>query len=1016
MIESYEDLASGLGALSNYFDKYLKIIQRHSPALRKRLDEEGMTGKVHLWRKAHNYKRQMAAVVQVARNQHEVRTFLGTYFALQLLHLHFLNIHRLRREASIFKNRMNLFRTILTRVRLQLRTLVSCYLSAIVGVFAEGRSLEGVAICNVGMIMDQDDLDVGIFVRPDVDRQFWNRVISQTSAEFMKYSNKMHFYLAERVADETFLTTLDDYRNYLRRGVHNFVLISELLLTEPLTGDYNLIRQLEEEIIDQFYYDTGNLRLHEGYLRGMIGEVQELLRFELESPWISPKNHGLRLIHSMMSMLKTIHGIHEHGSRDIIDLLQVRDAESADLYENLQGILSFIEMFYYVYQLLVSVEDSFDFNDEVTIRNLDEVAKVLGYHQLGVVRPGMRLLTHYYERIDWLRSIAHKVIDKINNHLKRITVFNQIIAGEKPAGYPLEWTDNVALNILEMFKMYRGMIYWDDILQLLAEQDGHRLESLIRSLDALDEHQRMHTFERLLRLLAFDMDSMVTTAVLFAKYARKLNVKQYVDHLLDWLVRHFETQPLRLCALISQIPIIPATLTEFLFLFKTEQLLALRRMAARLDPARDAPCDLRDKFTILCELLSFSSNNFRSYYLHVARTRPEIVTHVDDLNFLNRVSDQVWAELSDAKTPDELKQKLVVYYECSFCRCGLLAIDAPGNLQGLYGSYHSFFRRYFRWLYRACQWEVESQELFDFNFRDRDEDDQPIAIFCSGGYAREEAFENDIDLCVLVMDDNPDLNDYGSRIINEINRELSRQGVMPHHRIAEFFDSFIIPFHRLDEFLSQPYEHDFIEISQLLSCRLLIGSKSYDHELTSLLHKYLFQNPRRFICNIIDEIRSRARYKIARRDRSVNVKEDPGALRDIQMIVTACQALVGDREPVIWKALQRLMAEIPALSAEFRTLDRSYRFMRFFRDIYSLSLSEEDDIMRDRLISTAHRMGFEEGELTSEVGTAPKLLNSYRYHRRRARRSIGRISDYLLQEERCVSGTPAEKEVPGRSG
>ena len=78
-----------------------------------------------------------------------------------------------------------------------------------------------------------------------------------------------------------------------------------------------------------------------------------------------------------------------------------------------------------------------------------------------------------------------------------------------------------------------------------------------------------------------------------------------------------------------------------------------------------------------------------------------------------------------------------------------------------------------------------------------------------------------------------------------------------------------------------------------------------------------------------------------KRDGRFNVKEDPGALRDIQTIVTAGQAFIAQREPVIWKAIQMLIDRLPDLESEFKILERAYRFMRSFRDIYHLSLSGE---------------------------------------------------------------------------
>lgn len=998
MIESYEELAGRIEILSNYFKKYLNVVQQHTPKLRKRLDERGMTGRVHLWRKAADYHREMTAVMQVAETPAEKRQFLGTYFALQMLHLHFLNIHWLHRESANYQNRLQVYQHILTRLRFQLRDLTTSYLSALIGHFSGQAPTAGLALCNMGMILDQDDLDVGVFVGPDLDREFWNPVISQVAAEFFKYSTNMHFYLAERVTHGSYLTTIEDVRSYLRRGVHNFVLISELLLTESLLGDEELVQRLESTIIDRFYFDYGNFRLHEGYLRGMVGEVESLLRPNLaSSTWLSPKNHGLRLIHSMMNMLKTIHGVHLHGSRDTLEMLIVRDPESASIYRNLQNILSFVEMFYYVYQLLVSTEEVFDFTDAATMENLDQVAEVMGYGRLGLVRPAQRLLTHYVERMDWLQRIAESILDKINSHLRQITVFHPLIKGERPADYPVVWSGNIALNILEMFKMYRGMIYWDDILFLLAEDDCAKMQILLDSLEELPETQRNSAFERLMRLLSFDMDSMVATAVLLGRFPRRPLFRKYARHILVWLIETLGKRSDRMAALVNLIHIRPAVLMDFLLQLETDQLLRLRRLARQVDdePAVDAAD--QEKFAILCELLAFSSNLYRQFFAHVAQRRPEIVTQVNDISMLNRISDEIWAGLPDAGTPQDLREQLSVYYEFSFCRCGLMAINDPGNVRALYGAYHSFFRRYFRWLYHAAQWQIEIRKEFGMDYRRRDEDDQPLAIFCAGGYAREEAFENDIDLFVLSWDDDPEFNQYALGVVNEINRELTRRGVIPQHRLAEFFDSLVIPVSRLREFLSREREHDFIEISQILGGRLLIGSRSFDAEISSLLDEVLFQRPGRFIHDLMGEIVERQTYHQTRRERKVNVKEDPGALRDIQLVVTACQALVRVREPVIWPAIRQLIAALPSLAGEFRTLERSYRFIRFFKDFHALSLSADDDILRDRLRGTAKRMGLESGELEQEDGSAPRLLKMYRYHRQRSRQAIERIREYLLE-------------------
>ncbi|MBN1553092.1 hypothetical protein JW979_16570 [bacterium] len=999
MLESVEDLVSSLGILSNHFKKALRVVEENSAPLHQRLDECGLIGHVRLWRKAHNYNREMETIISVAKDAKEIRSFLGTYVILQQLQLHFLNIDWLRRESTNHERRIQVYQHILIRLRFQLKNLISSYLKCLIKVIAGDIPFEGIAIGNVGMILDQDDLDVGVFIKKSIDKTFWNRVISQVSNEFLKYSTKMHFYLSERVASSMFLTTLEDFKSYLNRGVGNFVLISELLLTEYLLGDETLIKELETAIINQFYFDSGNLRLHEGYLRGMMGEVQELLRFDMNSPWISPKNHGLRLIHSLMNMLKTIHGVHEHGSRDTIEILRQKEVQTANVYQNLQNIFNFLEMFFYVYQLLVSVDDTFDFSDETNLDNLDHVANIMGFTSLGAVRPALRLMTHYYENMDYLCHLGKKIVDWINQHLKKITVFNGIMAGTPPDNYPVKWTRNKALNILKMFKIFKGMIYWDDVLQILGENNGKLIVELIQNIEDLPPKRGSYAFIRFLRLLLFDMDSMVMTGALFAQYLKTPSLKKYFVFMKKWLNDQLEKKPNRMGAFVSLLITHPDILTQYLLALDKKELFELREYTQNLGKTVEIDESLRNKFIMLMELLALSSNNYRRLYARVAKEKPEIVTNITSMAVLNGISEQLWAELSDAVTPQELKKKLATYYEFSFCRCGLLAINQPGNLKMLYGSYHSFFRRYFRWLFRACQWEVESEGNFEYFFRERDENAQPFAIFCTGGYAREEAFENDIDLFVLSWDSNPNFIKYASRVINGINRELSRRGVIPHYRFAEFFNSFVIPVNDLELFLAEPREDDFIEYSQLLGSRLLVGGQSLDIEISKLLEKYLFKNPERFIkqmfsdleCRHSDEKKSRER-----KERTVNVKEDYGALRDIQTVVAVAQANIGIKEPVIWKAFQHLSNELPNFQNDFKILERAYHFMRFFRDTYAITLSEADDIMRDRLASTAHWMGIEEKDIDGEEGSAPKLLNSYRYHRNRSRQAISNIFKYFL--------------------
>ncbi len=997
MLDSFDDLAGRLKILSNHHQKYLLIAERHMHVLRQRLEQKGKSGRVHLLRPAQNFLNEMNIIMQVSDDDGEARTFLGTYVSLQTLHLHFFNIDRLRRETSNYQNRNQIFGQMLIKLRFSLRDLISSYLACLIGLFSPGASdSPGIAICNMGMILDQDDLDVGIFIDESIDRNLWNRIIGQASTEMLKYCRKMHFYLAERVSEGTYLTTLDDVKKYLDRSVSNFVVISELLLTELLTGDQVLKSRINAEIIDSFYLDVGLRRFHEGYLRGMLGEVNENLDADIFSLSITPKTHGLRLIHSLVNMLKTIYGIRAHGSRDSLDILIAKDPALAPMFFQLKGIFNFIEMFFYVYQLIVSVDEELDMSDSLHMANLDQVAIVMGFPALGLVRPAMRLLTHYYETLDQLHAIARQIVGKVNEHLKAFTVIRQIIEGKYPEDYAVRWHKNKAINILRIFKIYRGMIYWDDVLEMLSENDGMLLKELIRSIQTLRRPMRLRTFERLLKLLVLDMDSMIISGVLFDRYIRQPDQRVYVDFFQTWLNRKLNSKMVYLGSFVSLIRTHASYLTRYLLSLDFERTIELIRIVEQNWKSIPCPQHLKTKFLVLCKLLAFSSNNYRRLYAKVAQSRPEIVYHIDDIPFLNGLAIQLWTELSDATQSSELKQKLATYYTYSFCRCGLIAISKSGEIRALYEEYHAFFRRYFRRLFRASLWSIDEQGKFPFDYSRVDEDDQPLGIFCTGGYAREEAFENDIDLFVLSTDDSPEFLRYATAVINDINRELIQQGILPHHRFGELVGSYVITFETLENLLNTPDSLRFIDFSQLLGSRLLCGNRSTDTAVCRLLENNLFSNPTPFITDMFGEITGRRDELDQKTGERVNLKEDSGALRDIQLAVDTVKARVAIRQPIMWKAFDELRDRLPILQSEINALQRAYQFMRSFRDSNALSLAAGDEMTTDRLHPIARRMGIDQpGKDQPEEGDVVKLMSSYRYHRHRSRAAIRRIREFL---------------------
>ncbi len=145
---------------------------------------------------------------------------------------------------------------------------------------------------------------------------------------------------------------------------------------------------------------------------------------------------------------------------------------------------------------------------------------------------------------------------------------------------------------------------------------------------------------------------------------------------------------------------------------------------------------------------------------------------------------------------------------------------------------------------------------------------------------------------------------------------------------------------------------------------------------------------------MLREIAERQEYQRGCCSDTVSVREDPGALRDIQDQVTAALARTAGGSRT-WAACEKPWRTPCRRMADSRTPARaSACSLRHFRDTYSLSQTER---MTKHPAgppgpSTAHRMGFEAGRSPGETGTAPRLLRTYRYHRLRSQRAIACIA------------------------
>jgi UTP:GlnB (protein PII) uridylyltransferase len=226
-----------------------------------------------------------------------------------------------------------------------------------------------------------------------------------------------------------------------------------------------------------------------------------------------------------------------------------------------------------------------------------------------------------------------------------------------------------------------------------------------------------------------------------------------------------------------------------------------------------------------------------------------------------------------------------------------------------------------------------------------------LAILAAGGHARGKAYDDDYDLIAVVDTDDELVIQHATRIVSKMNREILKRGVLPHYRLGEILNGFVSPISKIVQYLQSEKEESFIDLSQLLGARIIIGSdvmKSVIYH--KILDRFIFSDKPRYIERMIDEIRSRQKSEENQCDgESCNIKEAKGGLRDIEAIALLLKAFLGITDPILKDFFREIKIYLPDLSGEIDTLSQSIYYLRTFRDLYRITVAAEDAFNPDYL-------------------------------------------------------------------
>lgn len=927
----------------NHYYKYIQTIERHLDPLVQRLEEKKKRDAVHILHPTFDFKTQLGIVASVGTDKQEKIKFINTFFALQFLLMNRQALDHLRMGVMASMDKGPVYKKFMIDAGNNFRMLTSHYINQLLKMYLDDKPCPDFVILGVGTKADQDDIDVGIIDDGTGNRHEFNRVISQISQEMLKSAISFHFHLSEHIGGQYYSASIDEYKKALKHQIGDYVIINEMLSGAVITGDDSLFREYQREIIERyFYHPERDNKYHEAYLRGILGEISSLLARPISSSHIHFKEDGLRIIKNIICAQKTVYDIDKVNAWQIFGDLREKNAERHQAYDNLERSLTFFEVFRYLYQLLVTQDEEIEL-DSATLKNIRAVARTMGYRDLGKCHAEEHVLVHYYEHIQNVRKIVPALLDDLKSHLEASSIFVSILDPKYPG--------NIAQDFLTKFKFFRGTSFWDDILDDFESEP--LLNRFIKDLNSYPPAKRKKYIRGYIEWVKYDLYSSIKYLTSLGR--TKVGHPLFLD-LNDQLLEIFDNMPDVARKISYVFNRFPKLINEYFALNSDGNLKIYQRLLETTIYEKEI-ASIIDRLKALIQIHLSSSVFFKRYLLKVADRYPETIHLLGNPILLQEFGDGIYSDIQSMPSTQERKEKLGDYYDFEMMRAGL------GTLNGLLADeinteYIEFSDKYIRTLFEICRQEVDNQ------YTKRIITDDLLAIFAAGGHAREQAYDDDYDMIVLLNSDSPEMLSYCNKIITKMNSEIIKRGTIPHHRFADYYGRYIILLKEVEQLLNEKRDDIFIEKSQILGARLVIGSHRFEKEFFDRVIKpYIFDQKEEYIKQMAGEINSR--HQTTAKQRTIvkdNIKEGSGGLRDLEMILLMIKAQCNMMHPVNSELFNEIAVNYEELSEDISRLSGAFVFLNNIRNSYRITVGATDLLSAKMLHAAAHLMGYPNGQ------------------------------------------------------
>ena len=988
MDSSFLRLRSRADELGKHHRRFLVFIGRHWRNLVDRLEVEGVLDQVALWSLSSTVEEELRIVADVARNERESLDFMACYYALQLLQGNIIALDKLSLDLADPENVDAAYRAFLRFQDRSSDRLHRGYMSALMERFLADVEHPEYVVCVVGTRYDQDDLDLGVIHRGEEGLDAFKRALTRTINEMFRHAVQPHLYISERLGLEGYSATVEDYVDRLALDVQDFVMISELLSAQPLTGNLELFHAFQERVVDRYYQRTGlGLRFHEGYLRGLLGDMQSLMVRDVHRDRLHFKEDALRLAKSLLQAGKVIHGIRIADSFGIAGALREKSPRRSEDYNTLESAMVMIEVFRHIYQLYSVQEEVVDVSAGGEDPALDQVALAMGYTPRGGVRPREQLLVHYYARVHDIRSVAARHFDDMTRYLRGTSLFTSSFMDEDDVDVAFGGDvhgQNLARELSDAVRMFGGQAFWDDVIAEMERDDYRLTRRLARDLQRLPEEKREIALENFILYGAGEPVTLMAFMLTLREgggSSGRLVFRDLADRFfshsgqgggfVEGFCRLFQTRP--------------KLINRFIQGLDKDQREVLETLLEE-DPWDEHLAEVLHQIQQFIHLRTAGSEFYRRIFRRVITRHPEFIHHVGDIPRLLRYASGLLTLPEDAATFDEKRKPLADYYDLQYLACAVSAIKGEDPL-----VYRPQFIEFADTYISNIYFMALKEELAAM-------DSPPVtkdlfALFATGGYAREQAFDDDYDLLPLLGTDDPEIAQVVGRAWRRVHREIVRRGTIPQYRFADHFGEFIVRLSQLED-LFQTGLADVVDQAQLIGLRLVVGSSRMTTAVSDrIVHPYIFNDAHEFRRRIMGDMRERHEFT-GFSDQWVDIKEGVGGLRDVEQILLILNARFQVMEPVTLKLFEMLSVLAEEHAGDLAVLATQHAFLREVRDLYRITVAASDTIQLEYLDPVVDILHERNGEL-------PRDTEAFFLRIKDAMERVSEVVENLSQEDFC---------------